>query len=50
MRLLQHDATNKTVIVAAVTGIRALVNKAAAGRSSTASNTKMVNPSQTKPS
>lgn len=50
MRLLKQVATNKTVIVAAVRGIKALVNKAAAGSKTTASNTKIVNPSQTRPS
>ena len=37
-------------MLAAVTGIRALVRRAAAGSRTTISNTKMVQPSQVKPS
>jgi hypothetical protein len=50
MRLLKQEATNRMTMVAAVTGMRALVKRAAAGSRTTISTTKMVNPNQTNPS
>ncbi len=44
MRRLKQEATNRTAMVAAVTGIKALVSKAAAGSKTTNNSTKKVNP------
>ena len=50
MRLLKQEATNRTVIVAAVTGIRARVNRTAAEAEPPTDTTRMVNPNQISPS
>jgi hypothetical protein len=50
MRRLKHEAKNSTVMVMAVAGIKARVKRAAAGSTTTMSNTSMVHTTQVKPS